>query len=88
LVSTYLGTLLVNPLNSSFIYFLHYKLGSFIVGNNVGVTLPITSHDIKYIAKQIYIGGFIIALIMAFLIYFLLYVAITYFRKKKLKMEG
>ena len=84
LLSTYLSTLIVNPFNGSIIYYLHYKLGSYILGNNNGVTLPITFNEIKYIAKQLYLGGLIISVITSIIVYFLLYFIISTYRKEKI----
>jgi uncharacterized protein (DUF2062 family) len=83
LLATYLGTLVVNPITSSFVYFIHYKLGSFILGNTNSVNLPITSHDIKFIAQQVYLGGIIISAIMSVLVYFLLYSIVVKYRERR-----
>ncbi|MBR9690988.1 DUF2062 domain-containing protein, partial [Candidatus Woesearchaeota archaeon] len=32
IVATYLGSLIVNPLNASFVYYINYKIGSAIIG--------------------------------------------------------
>jgi len=63
--------------------FMDYKIGSFLIGNNQPVNLPITFQDIKFIAKQAYLGGFVLATIASILLYFLLYRIVLSYRKMK-----
>lgn len=70
LLSTYLGSVIVNPLNSSVVYFINYQVGSFLIGNDLPVTLPITIQNIREIAAQVYIGGIAISSILSISLYF------------------
>ena len=85
LFSTYLGTVLVNPLTSSFFYFADYKVGSFLIGNNNPLNWPITYHEIKFIAKQAYIGGFIFSACVSILTYGVVYFGVVKYRQVKEK---
>ena len=73
LLSTYLGTMLMNPFTASFWYFLEYRIGKLIVGNRVGFVENMNHFDIFAVANQIYIGAFILAMFAGPLAYFLSY---------------
>ncbi|MBW2996468.1 DUF2062 domain-containing protein [Candidatus Woesearchaeota archaeon] len=83
LLATYLGTLVVNPIYGSFVYFLNYKFGNFILGNNQSIIMPITLDNIKFVAKQVYLGGIIISTITSILVYFLLYSIVVKYRERR-----
>ena len=85
LLSTYLGTLFVTPLTSSFVYLINYKVGSFILGNNSTINLPIEFHDIKYIVKQVYFGGIINATIISIILYLSIYITVSNYKRLKEK---
>jgi len=87
MIATYLGTLVVNPVNSSIIYFLHYQLGSRIIKTDVPFSWPMGWDKIGLIAKQVYLGGIIISTITSVFAYFSLYYLVSYFRKYKLEHE-
>lgn len=59
LLSTYLSSVVVNPINSSFIYFINYEVGSFIIGDSEQISLPITFSTLKGIVGQVYLDGLI-----------------------------
>jgi len=80
LLSTYLGTLIVNPYTGSFIYLLDYQIGAWLIGGN-SLQLPITIHTFGSIARQAYIGGLILSAAASTLTYLTVYL-ITYTWKK------
>ena len=83
LFSTYLGTLLINPLTSPFVYLINYKVGNFILGNNSAATFPIKLYDIKQIIEQLYLGAIINATIVSILMYLAIYFIISKYRQAK-----
>ena len=86
-LSTYLGSLVVNPINSSLIYFINYQVGSILTGRQYPVHLPITLSDIKYIFAQIYIGGFFISIILAVSAYVIIFFVAFNVKKVSLKYK-
>jgi len=83
LLSTYLGTLVVNPINSPFIYFFHYKVGSFILGDQIVGKFRVTPENFLLVAKQVYVGGIFVATISFFVVYFVLFFLVKKYRKIK-----
>jgi len=83
LLSTYLGSLAVTPITSSFVYYINYKVGRFVSGSETTVALPIEMHDIKFIVKEIYFGGLINGITFSIIIYLLLYFGVLRYRRGK-----
>lgn len=80
LLSTYLGTLIVNPYTGSFIYLLDYQIGAWLIGGS-SLQLPITIQTIGSIARQAYLGGLILSAVVSTLTYLIVYL-IAYTWKK------
>ena len=83
LLSTYLGTLIVNPYNFPFVYYINYKVGSFILGSGQPISLPITFHNIKDIAAQVYLAGILVSTVASVIVYYTLYITISRYRARK-----
>jgi len=79
-LATFLGTLIVNPINGPFVYLLDYQIGSLILGNSNSVN-EITISTIRDIAAQVYLGGFILAAAGAIVTYFIAYLIVFTFRR-------
>lgn len=85
LPATYFGTLLVNPFNGPFVYFMNYKVGSFFLGSQEEV-FPITFSSVSDIGFALYFGGFLVALVSALLVYTSVYGSVHGYRKfRKMK---
>jgi uncharacterized protein len=84
-LSTYLGTWVMNPFSASFWYFIEYQIGEGVAGNGVGLINNISHLNILSVAKQIYIGAFILALFLGPIVYFLLYGISAKYRELKRK---
>ncbi|MBT4445715.1 DUF2062 domain-containing protein [archaeon] len=84
-LSTYLGTMLMNPFSASFWYLLEYRIGRMIVGNGVSFVQNVSQWDILPVAKQVYSGAAVLALVLGPIVYFLLYGISTKYRELKEK---
>ena len=84
LTSTYFGTWIVNPFTAGFIYFFDYYVGSLILGERIASSFLITTSTIKDVAIQVYVGGFIVALLSSLILYVILYVAASMYQKKEI----
>ncbi|MAG60622.1 hypothetical protein CL619_02430 [archaeon] len=73
LLSTYLGTLFVNPFTASFWYLFEYRVGEKIIGNGIGLVENITNMNLLPVAKQVFLGAFFLAIIFGPIVYFLFY---------------
>ncbi len=84
LPATYFGTLLVNPFNGPFVYFMNYKVGVFFLGGEERV-FPLSFSSLSDIGLALYFGGFLVALVSALLVYGLVYAAVYGYRKMRRK---
>ena len=83
LLAAYLGTLVVNPLNSPVVYFINYKIGSWLLRIGAPLHLPATLAEVGGIAKQVYLGGVVLGAAAAVLAYFLIYAITLRFRQAR-----
>jgi len=67
IVSTYLGTLIVNPLNSILMYSINYSVGTFVLG-----ITPFEKMGFSNIILPIYVGGLLIAIVVSVSSYFII----------------
>lgn len=86
-VSTYLGTLIVNPFSGIFIYSLNFFIGSLIFKTDKLFFLPKNLNDIMLIGKQLYTGGLIVSLTMSALSFLIIYYGIKIYRNKKIAAQ-
>ncbi len=84
-LATYLGTLLMNPFTASFWYFLEYQIGEGIIGNGMGFVENITQKNFFSVAKEVYLGALVIAIVLGPIAYFLLYGLSAKYRELKKK---
>lgn len=84
-LATYLGTWFMNPLTASFWYFVEYKIGTKIIGKGVGFVDNVSNFNFWPLAKQIYLGAFVLAIIAGPTMYFLVYGASAKYRELKRK---
>jgi len=82
LLSTYLATMIVNPLNASLVYFIDYKVGSFFLGSG-GVEFSLRT--LHLVAGQMLLGGVIVAFGVSFVTFFIVYGVVVQFRRLKHK---
>jgi len=86
LVATYLGTLVVNPVTGMFFYGLDYLTGSWLLGGGGGVELPRTLGQALALAGTValplYLGGFILALLLSILSYSLIFLGVKIYKSR------
>lgn len=87
MISTWIATLLVNPFNGSFVYYANYKIGSFILGTEPLDNIRINFETIKDIGIPLYLGGVILAAILAIICYFVVKLAVIEYRIVKEKID-
>ncbi len=71
-VSTYIGTLIVNPFNGIFIYSFNYWVGTLIIKTNSVFKIPKSFQELSNISQQLVIGSFITAILSSTTFYFLI----------------
>ena len=86
LVSTYLGTLVVNPLTGMFFYGLDYLVGSWVLGGGGEVELPRTlARALELagtVALPLYLGGFILAAVLSLTAYTVIFLGAKMYQSK------
>lgn len=87
LVSTYLGTAVVNPFTAVFFYGLDYFVGRLIVGGTSHITLPRTFSQLcditGTIAFPLYLGAVLVAASLALASYAILFQGVKYYQKRE-----
>ena len=87
LVSTYLGTLIVNPFTAIFFYGLDYAVGAAILGDGRQVQLPRTLSDCLATAREIvlplYVGGVVVAAVVSVASFAIILRAATSYRRRR-----
>ena len=93
LVSTYLGTLVVNPVTGAFFYGLNYLIGCKLLGMTVGegVVFPKhlfqLPHLVESVARPLYLGGFLLATVLSLLAYGAIFKGTMIYQEEK-RSEG
>ena len=82
LISTYLGTLVVNPLTAPAIYLFNYSIGVSIVNVPSVSNFTFTFATLRDVAFELYVGSVVVALISGIFSYLLIYEMIQFYRKK------
>lgn len=84
LPATYLGTLIVNPFNGPFVYFMNYKVGAFLLGEEQEL-FPFQLSSFADMGFTLYLGAFLVALMSAFFVYSSVYLFVKGYRKFRRK---
>ncbi len=93
LVSTYLGTLVVNPVTGAFFYSLNYLIGCKLLGMEFGAGVVFPKHLfqlpelVESVAGPLYLGGFILALVLSLLAYAAVFKGTKIYQEEK-RTEG
>ncbi|NQV91077.1 DUF2062 domain-containing protein [Candidatus Woesearchaeota archaeon] len=89
MLSTFLGTMIVNPFTFPFVYFADYTLGDYIISHKIPLSFP-TSQPITAYASRLYLGGFVFAVIASIILYIAVYYVAKYYQEKHLneKIKG
>ena len=82
-VSTYLGTLVVNPLNGTLVYSFNYWIGSLLLGSESLFFMPDSFGDLKILGGRLYLGGIIVSCIVSSAAYFILLGLLQWQRKNR-----
>ncbi len=86
LPATYFGTLIVNPFNGAFVYFVDYKVGKFFLGGEQEL-FPLSFSSLPDIGFALYLGGFLVGLVSALLVYIAVYSSVHGYRRFRRKKE-
>lgn len=81
LPATYFGTLIVNPFNGPFVYFMNYKVGTFLLGEKSLDIFPITFASLSDLGIALYLGGFLVAFVSAVFVYAVVYGCVHGYRR-------
>jgi uncharacterized protein (DUF2062 family) len=90
ILSTYIGTLITNPLTASIIYIANYSLGSVITGAAIvpSTGLPsLTFASASKAALQLYTGGLVLAFLASISCYSLVYFAAVIYQGNNKKIK-
>ena len=82
-VSTYIGTLVVNPLNGAFVYAFDYWVGSLLIGTGKAFFFPGSLVDLKLLGLRLYIGGIIVSGVLSVSSYFAMFALLRWLRSRK-----
>jgi len=82
LISTYIGTLIVNPLTAPPVYLFNYSIGLSIVNAPSIGNFAFSFETLKEVALELYLGSIIVAIVSCALSYILIYDTIIFYRKK------
>ena len=82
-VSTYLGTLVVNPLNGALVYAFDYWVGSFFLGKKGVFFMPDNLGDLKVLGGRLYLGGILVAFVFSSAAYLILFGLLRWERQKR-----
>ncbi|MFA5858920.1 MAG: DUF2062 domain-containing protein [Elusimicrobiota bacterium] len=83
-VSTYAGTLLVNPFTGIFVYGFNYWVGTLVIkpGNSQGFVIPKSFSGLLDMSWQLVIGSFVNAIILFVVSYYIVSYAMQQYRKR------
>ncbi|HUT62329.1 MAG TPA: DUF2062 domain-containing protein [Anaerolineae bacterium] len=82
-VSTYLGTLVVNPFNGALVYALDYWVGSFFLGETGVFFVPQNLKDLEILGGRLYLGGILVSSILSSVSYLIILGFLQWKRQKR-----
>jgi uncharacterized protein (DUF2062 family) len=88
-IAPLLGVQITNPVSFPIIYTLNYKIGLFILGrpNNIPITDTLEFHNLLKMSMDIFlplwIGGFVLGIVVATIGYFITLKLVLFYRKEK-----
>ena len=82
-VSTYIGTLVVNPFNWPLVYAFDYWVESLLLGGGKAFFFPGSLADLKLLGLRLYLGGIIVSSVFSVSSYFAMFALLRWLRRRK-----